>query len=365
VTKRRANREGSIFKESSTGLWCAEISLPNGKRKKKRSKRQQVVKEWLLEQRTALRKGIFLADDKILFSDYLDRFLTDIATPSLRPKTVDAYRWLIESHIKPNLGHHTLSQIRPDHLQNLYTKKLDEGLSKRTVQHMHAVIRRSLNQALKWELIVRNPASVVTAPTPDKKPPKTFTSDQAKQFLESVEDHRWYPIYVLAITTGMRQGEILGLHWEDVDLAKGNLAVRHTIQLLQGRIIEGEPKSAGSRRTIALPEYTVAVLLLHQEKTGKDEGLLFTTSSGRPVSPRNLTRHFHLALDKAGLPKIRFHDLRHTAATLLLKENVHPKIVQEMLGHSTIALTLDTYSHILPDIQQEAADKMDKIFGEV
>lgn len=233
------------------------------------------------------------------------------------------------------------------------------------MQHMHAVIRRSLNQALKWDLIVRNPASVVTAPTPDKKPPKTFTSKQAKQFLEDVQDHRWYPIYVLAITTGMRQGEILGLHWEDVDLEKGNLAVRHTIQLLQGRIIEGEPKSAGSRRTIALPEYTVAVLMLHQEKTDKDEGLLFTTASGRPVSPRNLLRHFHQVLDRTGLPKIRFHDLRHTAATLLLRENVHPKIVQEMLGHSTIALTLDTYSHILPDIQQEAADKMDKIFGEV
>lgn len=365
MAKKRANREGSIFKESSTGLWCAEISLPNGKRKKKRSKRQQVVNEWLLEQRAALKNGTLLPDEEILFSEYLDRFLTDIATPTLKPKTVDAYRWLIESHIKPNLGHLTLTQLRPDHLQNLYTKKLEEGLSKRTVQHMHAVIRRSLNQALKWDLIGRNPATVVTAPTPDRRPPKTFSSDQAKQFLESVEDHRWYPIYVLAITTGMRQGEILGLHWEDVDLNSGNLAVRRTIQLLQGRIIEGEPKSAGSRRTIALPNYTVAVLLLHQERTGKDKGLLFTTSSGKPVSPRNLSRHFHQALDRTGLPKIRFHDLRHTAATLLLKEKVHPKIVQEMLGHSTISLTLDTYSHILPDIQQEAADKMDKIFGEV
>ena len=225
--------------------------------------------------------------------------------------------YYIVRELEPN-RHLTLTQLRPEHLQNLYTKKLDDGLSKRTVQHMHAVIRRSLNQALKWDLIVRNPARVVSAPTPDKKPPKTFSSEQAKQFLESVEEHRWYPIYVLAITTGMRQGEILGLHWEDVDLEKGNLDVRHTIQLLQGRIIEGEPKSAGSRRTIALPEYTVAVLMLHKKKTGKDEGLLFTTSYGRLVSPRNLLRHFHLALERAGLPRIRFHDLRHTAATLHL-----------------------------------------------
>lgn len=267
----------------------------------------------------------------ILFSDYLDRFLTDIPTPTLKPKTVDAYIWVTESHIKPNLGHLTLTQLRLDHLQNLYTKKLEEGLSKRTVQHMHAVIRQSLNQALKWDLIVRNPARVVIPPTTDKKPPKTFPSEEAKQFLEKVEDHRWYPIYVLAITTGIRQGEILGLHWEDVDLEKGSLSVRHTIQLLQGRIIEGEPKSAGSRRTIALPEYTVAVLLLHQEKTVMEKGLLFTTSSGKPVSPRNLSRHFHQVLDRTGLPKIRFHDLWHTAATLLLKEKIHPKIVLEML----------------------------------
>lgn len=158
---------------------------------------------------------------------------------------------------------------------------------------------------------------------------------------------------------------LLGLHWEDVDLDSGNLAVRSTIQLLQGWIIEGEPKSAGSRRTIALPEFTVVVLLLHQDRTSKDEGQLFTTSSGKLVSPRNLSWHFHQVLDRTGFLRIRFHDLRHTAATLPLKEKVHPKIVQEMLGHSTISLTLDTYSHILPDIQQEAADKMDKIFGEV
>ena len=363
VLKRRANNEGSIFKESATGYWCAEISLPNGKRKRKRSKRQQVVKEWLLEQRTGLQTGFLLPDDNIQFGDYLDRFLKDVAVPTLRPKTVDSYRWLIERHIKPNLGHIELTKLRPDHLQSLYSKKLEEGLSKRSVQHMHAVIRRSLDQAMKWDLIYRNPASLVTAPTPDKKPPKTFSKSQAKTFLESVREHRWYPIYVLAITTGMRQGEILGLRWEDVDLDSGNLSVNHTVQNLGGKIIEGTPKTAGSRRTIALPGYTLDTLREYKETKGENEGLLFTTSSGRPVSPRNVLRHFHIALEKAGLQRIRFHDLRHTAATLLLQENVHPKIVQEMLGHSTISLTLDTYSHILPNIQQEAAEKMDKLFS--
>lgn len=365
MTKRRANREGSIFKEGSSDFWCAEITLPNGKRRRKRSKKQKVVKDWLLEQRTALRSGLLLPDEKVSFGNYLDRFLADVAAPTLKPKTVDSYRWLINLHIKPNLGKIALTKLRPDHLQSLYAKKLDEGLSKRTVQHMHAVIRRSLNQALKWGLIYRNPATLVTAPTPDKRTPSTLTEAQARLFLASVEAHRWYPIYVLAITTGMRQGEILGVHWEDVDLEQGTLSIQHTIQNLRGRIIQGEPKTSGSRRKIALPEYTKAVLRQHQDKTAETEGLLFTTSSGRPVSPRNVIRHFHRALEKAGLPRMRFHDLRHTAATLLLKEKVHPKVVQEMLGHSTITLTLDTYSHILPDIQQEAADKMDKLFGQV
>ena len=352
MAKRRAKGEGTIFKEGTSGYWCAEITLPDGSRRRKRSKRQQVVRDWLLKQRQYLKKNIFLPAEKIRFSIFLDRFLEDVAEPTLKPKTVSAYRWLINSHIKPNLGYLTLNDLRPDHLQTLYKKKLDEGLSKRTVQHMHAVIRRSLNQALKWDLIYRNPALLVTAPTPDKQPPNTFTREQARHFLDSVLDHRWYSLYVLAITTGMRRGEILGLTWEAVDFEQGILSIHHTVQYMDGRIIEGEPKTSGSRRTIAMPDYTATALKEHQENTGKNEGLVYTTSSGRPVSGRNVIRHFHAALEQAGLPRMRFHDLRHTAATLLLKENVHPKVVQEMLGHSTISLTLDTYSHILPDMQQ-------------
>jgi len=237
--------------------------------------------------------------------------------------------------------------------------KLEEGLSKRSVQHMHAVIRKTLNEALKAGLIYRNPAALVSAPRPDKKPFSTLTKEQANLFLESIKDHRWYPIYVLAITTGMRQGEILGLHWESIDFKKGTLSIQHTLQYSSGHMTISEPKTASSRRIVSLSPFALNVL----KKIKKDSGLVFTTSTGNYVSARNVIRHFHSALDKAGLPRMRFHDLRHTAATLLLKENVHPKVVQEMLGHSSIMLTLDTYSHILPDIQQEAANKMEKMFG--
>ena len=356
MAKRRAKGEGSIFKEQ-TGYWCAEITLPSGKRKRKRSKQQQVVKNWLLDQRKTIRTGFLLPDEKILFGDFLDHFIVNVATPTLKSKTVESYRWLSDSHIKPNLGHIPIDKLRPDHLQSLYSKKLNEGLSKRTVQHMHAVIRRSLNQALKWELILRNPAGLVTAPTPDKKAYKTLTAEEARIFLKSTVDHRWHPIYVLAITTGMRMGEILGLYWEDIDFKRGTLSVKRTIQMLRGRTIMGEPKTASSKRNIALSNYALNTL-----KPLKGEGFVFKTANDTPVSPRNLARDFHKALKKAGLPHMRFHDLRHTAATLLLKENVHPKVVQEMLGHSSIMLTLDTYSHILPDMQQQATEKMDKLF---
>jgi integrase len=255
-----------------------------------------------------------------------------------------------------------LVNLRPDHLQTLYSSKLNAGLSPRTVQYIHAVIRRSLNQAVKWGLIYRNPTDAVTPPRPKKQAPRTLSAERAKLFLKSIEDHHWYPIYVLAIMTGMRKGEILGLHWEDVDLNKGMLSIKHTLVTVQGRSFLSQPKSENARRTISLPDAALQTLKDYHLDVS-DEGLVFTTSSGRPISQRKLTRHFHSSLDKLGLTRIRFHDLRHTAATLLMQGNVHPKVVQDMLGHSTIVLTLDTYSHVIPGMQDEAAKEMDKIFG--
>lgn len=353
---KRSHGEGSIYRESATGLWVAEISLPDGKRKRKRSKTQKFVKEWLLTQREALRRGLLVNDD-ITFTEFLDRFMKDVVTRTLKPKTIDSYKYIIDSHIKPELGNLKLSSLRPDHLQYLYSKKLDAGLSKRTVQYIHAVIRRSLNQAVKWGIIYRNPTDAVSAPRPQRKAADTLTEAQVSEFLKVVEQHRWYPIYVLAIATGMRQGEILGLRWDDIDFANGTISVRNTVYSIRGKIYLGEPKSEKSRRTISVPEFALNIL-----KPLKKDGLVFTTSSGKPISPRNLSRHFHQSLEKAGFQHMRFHDLRHTCATLLLKMNIHPKVVQEMLGHSSITLTLDTYSHIIPSLQEEAAGKMNKIF---
>lgn len=363
MAKRRANNEGALFYSDYEECWIAEITLPNGRRRRKRSKKQKVVKDWLLKQRTALQEGRLLPDENITVAEYLDRFMNDVAAHTLRPSSIQSYGFLIRDHIKPEIGHIKLASLRPDHLQSLYSLKLESGLSKRTVQYIHSVIRRALNQAVKWGLLYRNPTAAVTPPKPKKKTPKTLTAEQVKQFFNAVSEHRYYPIYVIAVTMGLRKSEILGLRWQDVDLDQGTVSINHIVTEIQGVIHTGRPKTESSRRTVAMPDVVREVLQEHREATDGTEGLVLTTSSGRAISQRNLTRHFHAALEDAGLEKMRFHDLRHTAATLLLKENVHPKIVQELLGHSSITLTLDTYSHVIPSMQQEAADKMDDLFG--
>lgn len=360
MTKRRSRGEGTIYFSDQTNTWVAQITLPSGKRKTKSAKTQNEVRSWLLKQRKTLSDGLLFEDESITLENFLTRFMNDVVKHTLRPTTIESYKYLIEHLILPELGSMRLVKIRPDHIQNLYSKKLEEGLSKRTVQYAHAVLRRALNQAVKWGLLNKNPASLVDAPRPTKKTPETMSIDQAKQFLAALKDHRWYPIYLLAITTGMREGELLGLHWEDVDLKNSQIHVQHQVQFLpgQGLVVSG-PKTKRSKRTIALSPLATQVL---EEMKGVS-GLVFITSNGTPISPRNLQRHFHQALEKVGLPNIRFHDLRHTAATLLLTQNVHPKIVQEMLGHSSISLTLDTYSHIIPAMQKEAAKKMEEMFN--
>lgn len=358
MATRRAKGEGSIFKET-TGFWCAKIILPDGTEKRKRSKSQKIVREWLQEQRQAIQTNLLPRDETTRFGEYLNRFVGTVVVNTLAPSTIRSYRYLIRDHIKPELGQLRLAELSPQHLQNLYSSKLDSGLSKRTVQYIHAIIRRSLNQAVRWGLIFRNPTDAVSPPRPKRIPPKTLSADQAKLFLESVKDHPYYAMYLLAITTGMRKGEILGLQWEDVDIEGKSISVRHALIDVQGAIHLGQPKSDTAKRTIALP----ATVCLALKKIEESRGYVFKTANENPISQRNLTRHFHKALEKAGLPRTSFHTLRHTAASILLQANVHPKIVQEMLGHSTITLTLDTYSHVIPGHHEEAAEEMEKIFG--
>lgn len=353
---KRPHGEGTITYWEEKKLWVAKFTLPNGKRKTKYGKTQKEVKEWLREQIEAVSNGVWVEKENITFSDFIDRYMSDVAAHTLRPKTIESYASLIRIHIKPALGELKLNAIRPDQLQGLYSLKLNQGLSKRTVQYIHSIVHKILDQAMKWGLVARNVADMVSAPSPGKKAPQTLTAPQVKRLLEVVKGDRLYPLYVLAVTTGMREGELLGLRWEDVDLGKGVIHVRQAVQQLTGRgLVITEPKTAKSKRTIRLSVYGIDAL------PNPGSGLIFHTASGKPIGPRNLIRHFRKACLKAGLPQMPFHSLRHTFASLLLSQNVHPKVVQEMLGHSTITLTLDTYSHMLPDMQDGAVSKMNDL----
>ncbi|MDP9383347.1 MAG: site-specific integrase [Chloroflexota bacterium] len=259
-----------------------------------------------------------------------------------------------------------LGELPPAHVQKLHATMQAQGRARNTVQRAHRVLHNALNRALAWGYIQRNVCTVVHPPTPERNKLRTLTPEQVKALLSAARGGRWDALLSLAIATGMRKGELLGLKWEDVDLETGVLRVQRQL----GRDgIFSEPKTRLARRGIHLPRSTVAVLREHglrqvEEKrsVGADwvaAGLVFCTHQGKPLQARNVVREFKNLLGRTGLPEIRFHDLRHTAATLMLLQGVPAKVVQGRLGHSQISLTMDTYSHLLPSMDREAAESLD------
>lgn len=219
MTKRRSSGEGSIFRDSR-GLWIAQFVTPDGKKKRKASKRQGVVKHWLQTSLEQVRSGIYVEDNNLTVEEIFTTFMSDTASVTLRPKTVDGYRWALELHILPEIGNTKLAQLKPSDLQTLYRKKLEAGLSKSSVVKLHNIIKRILNQAVKFGILVRNPADSAQPPKPDDRPLQTLGVGQFQALLESVRDHPYYPIYCVAIGCGLREGEILGLRKQDVLLVR-------------------------------------------------------------------------------------------------------------------------------------------------
>ncbi|MDP9350038.1 MAG: site-specific integrase, partial [Chloroflexota bacterium] len=253
-------------------------------------------------------------------------------------------------------------------IQKLHADLQKQDKSRSTVERVHRVLHNALNQALAWGYIHRNVASVVHPPTPQAHKLRTLTPEQVRRLLDTARGTRWEALLMLAIATGMRQGELLGLKWEDIDFEMGTLRVQR--QLAKGRVFT-EPKTRTARRAINLPRTTVAVLQAHRQRQRQerqsvgtdwaDQDLVFCTHQGTPLNARNVIRDFKILLERARLPDIRFHDLRHTAATLMLLQGVAAKVVQGRLGHSQISLTLDTYSHLLPTMDREAANALDEL----
>lgn len=366
---KRGRGEGSIYQRAG-GQWCATISAgygADGRRKRHTlfGETKQAVQEELARVQMSLLEGVFIEPSKLKVSDYLDRWLEDAAKPTIRETTYVSYRGIIKNHIKPQIGGIVLNKLTPIHVQAMYAALERRGASPRIRQLAHAVLSRSLKQAVKWDLLIRNVCLAVDPPRVAKRCVEVLSPAQVTDLLSEAKGHRLEAILMVAIGTGMRLGEIFALKWENVDLDRAVLYVRHSLMEVGGKVTLSEPKTSKSRRKIDLPQSVVAALREHKNRT-EDEGFgeepwVFCSTTGTPLRRTHFRSNVFSKWTKAAGVSIRFHDLRHTSASLLLAAGIHPKVVQERLGHSQIGITLDIYSHVLPTMGLEAAAKLDSV----
>ncbi|MCK8817178.1 site-specific integrase [Natroniella sulfidigena] len=325
--------------------------------------------------------GAYIEPSELSVKEYLLKWFEDYCEPNLAPSTLESYEIIIKSHLIPALGSIKLSDLEPMHIKSYQSHKLKSGrkdgksggLSKRTVQYHHRVLSKALKHAVKWRIINNNPADYIDAPSPDRPEINAMTSKEVNKLLNCAKKHpeKWvYDFIYLAIYTGMRRGEILGLRWKDVDLKERVIHVRQSVTKVTGKdLIFRKPKTNSSIRPINIDEDVVAALkrrkneqnqnkLLFGSKYDNQHNLIFCKENGEPFLPQYATRQFNEVAKEVDLSHFRLHDLRHTHATLMLKAGVHPKIVQERLGHASITVTLDTYSHVIPSMQKEAVQKL-------
>ena len=294
---------------------------------------------------------------------------------ALRPSTWESYRCNLTHHVLPRLGDVALNRLAPLHLNRLYAELLASGrvdgsggLSHKTVHYVHTIVHRCLGDALRWGLIDNNPGELCAPPRQVRPEVSAWDAHEAKRFLCGVRQDRLYALYVVALTTGMRRGELLGLSWDSVDLDQRRLFVRQTLIAINYTLELSSPKTKRSRRPITLDDATTFALVEHRARQDqeraqsasayRDRGLVFAKQNGEPMHPHSVSQGFDRRVKRLGLPRIRFHDLRHTSASLALAAGVHPKAVSERLGHASVTITLDTYSHVVPTLQHEAAAKI-------
>jgi integrase len=376
MSSRRGKNEGSIYQRKD-GRWVGVVTLERSGGKRQRvyrygARRRDVVLK-LDELRRQVAEGTNVAARSRTFERYLKDFLATWK-PRVRQSAWNRYEGLVRLQITPTLGRVRLDKLTPQHFEKLYAKLLDDGLSAQTVLHVHRVAHVALKHAVRSGLLTRNVTDHVAPPRPTPKHMATLSADQVRALFLAAAGDRLEALYVLAITTGMRQGELLALRWSSVNLKAKRLAVTETLQRDGGHFRFEEPKTKASRRQVEVSELAIEALRQHRRRQVQerlaagplwtDHDLVFANAVGNPINVSNLVpRSFNPLLAKAGIPRIRFHDLRHTAATLLLELGEHPKVVQEMLGHSQVGVTLDLYSHVTPTMHRQAADRFDRLLG--
>jgi integrase len=356
----------SLGKDSTTGKYKQQWVSVKGTKKEAEKRLSEILHQ--------LDNGTFLKPGKTTLAEYLEKWLSDYAKPNLSPRGFERYQGIITKHLIPDFGSITLTQLKPEHLQKHYTGKLNSGLSAGTVRYHHAVIHKALQTAVKWGLVNRNVADGVDVPRAGHNEMQTWDEYEINRFLETAKDSPYYTLFHTALFTGMRRSELLALRWCDVDFIFSQISVSRSLHHLKdGSYVFTQPKSAKSKRTIALSSFAIVALNVHREKQEAiramlgtpltDADLVFSTIEGKPLRPNTVTRAWTTIAARAGVKVIRLHDARHSHASLMLKAGIHPKIVQERLGHSTIAMTLDTYSHVTPGLQQAAAESFDRLLN--
>src|SRR5216683_2188207 len=352
---RRGHGEGSIYLRSD-GRWAASISVEDGKRKTFYGKTRKEVQEQLKTALHQQQQGMLPTAPQQTLKQFLTQWLQDHKS-SIRVRSYERYEELVRLHIIPVLGRHQLQKLTAQQVQAFYTKKLNEGLSPTTVNGLHAVLHKALDDAVRLGILARNVCDAVSPPRRAHFEIQPLSMEQSQQLLAAAKGHNLEALFVLA------------LKWQDIDFSHNTLHVQRIFTRRPGnRYIEAEPKTEKSRRSIALAPMVVELLKQHRVRqleaklqageTWQERGLVFCTAVGTPLNPSKVVDRFKTLLKRAGLPEIRFHDLRHSAATILLSMGVHPKVVQELLGHNQISMTMDIYSHVLPTMQKDAVSKL-------
>ena len=368
---RRSRGEGSIFKRAD-GRWAGVATGLNGHRCYVYGKSRAEAARKLAELTRQRDSGLPMPTGRQTVAAFLAEWLQGQRS-QLRPKSWRRHEEHIRIHIVPVMGNVTLRRLAPQHVNQLYANRLAAGLSPVSVHHIHATMHRALVHAVRWGLVARNVADLVDPPRVEHREMRVLTADQVRRLLAASKDGPLEALIAVAVSTGLRRGELLALRWRDVDLDAGALRVVGTLQRDYNRkLLISEPKTARSRRQIELSSLAVDALRRHRSAQTEtrlllgdqweDHDLVFPNPFGKPQDGSHLLLgQFVPLLERTGLPRVRLHDLRHTAATLLLSRGMHPKIVSEMLGHTTVAITLDLYSHVTPTMQREAARAMDDL----
>ena len=380
MAKKRANGEGSIRKRKDgrwEGRYTAGHHPETGKPiyRNVLGKTQSEVKEKLKTAIQETQSLDFSKTGQYTVGQWMDVWYENYAKIKVRPSSHQTYKGYIENHIKPNIGDIPLEKLTTLDLQRLYktllangrvdrleSKGQPKGLSPKTVRNIHQILSSALKLAQEQRIILTNPAEGCALPKVEHREMKTLPVEQLQSFLREAKDSGVFELYYLELATGLRRGELLGLKWEDIDLEHGDLRVRRQIARINGKVVEAPLKTKNAYRTLPLAEDTISILNEQKKKVGSSPWV-FPSATGGPISPDSVLHMLHRVLKRAGLPQVRFHDLRHTFATLALQNGVDIKTVSGMLGHFSAGFTLDTYAHVTTSAQKAAANTMGKLLS--